>query len=82
MDSNIGIDILIKYKDNLYGINLYTNTERAKFYRQKKYGRHSEVDNVKSIDIPVNFTKDNKLGDFYLYGKDQLEEIKKFLINK
>lgn len=82
LDGEVGIDVLIEYKGNMYGINLYTDTKRAKYYRQKKYSRHENVTNVKTIDIPVKFTKENKLGDFYLYGKDQMEVIKKFLISK
>jgi hypothetical protein len=81
LDGEIGIDVLIEYKGGMYGINLYTNTDRAKYYREKKYGRHDEVTNVKTIDIPVEFTEENKFEEFYLYGETQMETIKNFLIN-
>lgn len=81
LDFFIGIDILISYKDKLYGINLYVNTERAKLYRGKKYNRHSKTDNVISIDIPVNFEDSYRVKDFYLYGKKEIELIKNKLIS-
>lgn len=76
-----GIDILIEYKKNLYGINLYVDTGRSKYYRGKKYGRHKKITNVTTIDIPVIFSEDNKHKDFFLYGEEQINLIKNNLIN-
>jgi hypothetical protein len=58
------------------------NTDRAKLYRGKKYGRHNILDNVQSIDIPVTFNNKNKFKDFYLYGEIEIELIKNKLLGK
>jgi hypothetical protein len=79
LDYKIGIDIVVEYNKMLYGIHLFTNTERANSYREIKYGRHNEIDNIIPVNIPVNLTEENKFNDFYLYGEKELDIIKENL---
>lgn len=80
LDYSMGIDILIQYKKELFGINLYIDTDRAKLYRSKKYDRHESILNLKSIDVPVKFKAENKFKDFYLYGENEIDLIKNKLL--
>lgn len=69
LDVMKGIDILIDAK---YAIHLYTNTKRAKYYRNKKYNRHSK-DDYTHIDIPIDFKKSYKCGNFFLYRDNEIQ---------
>jgi hypothetical protein len=75
LDIEEGIDLLIVYNNTFYGINLFTNTARAFQGRQKKEFRHTKFDNVKYIDIPVEFKGSLKCGDFFLYGAKEYNQI-------
>lgn len=79
LDIEEGIDLLIKQKDNLYAVNLFTETVISRVGRDKKKSRHSKFDNVKYIDLPIKLSEVNRYGDFFLYGKDQLNEIKNII---
>ena len=82
LDYTNGIDILIDYKSNLFGVNLFVDTDRSNSYRNKKFGRHKKITNVYNIDIPVKFTEEYKFHDFYLYGENEIEKIKKEIIKQ
>jgi hypothetical protein len=77
LDVEEGIDLLIKLKDKLYAINLFTDTTRAHFGREKKLLRHTPFNNVQYVELPVNFKGSVKCGDFFLYGETELNQIKK-----
>ena len=79
LDIEEGIDLLIKLNDILYAINLYTDTARAHIGREKKVSRHTPFDNVKYVELPVNFKGSLKCGNFFLYGETELNQIKKII---
>jgi hypothetical protein len=70
-----GIDILI---DSKYAIHLYTDTKRARYYRNKKYNRH-EKDEYIHLNIPIRFSHCYKCGDFFLYKNKEAEVLVKEL---
>jgi hypothetical protein len=75
LDINEGIDVMIIKEDEYYGVNLFTNTTRAKSSRDKKSKRHSNFTNVNYIDLPVNFNGSLKCGDFFLYGEEEMTQL-------
>lgn len=79
LDVEEGIDLLIKLKDILYAINLFTDTTRAHIGREKKVFRHTPFENVKYVELPVNFKGSLKCGNFFLYGDAELNLIKKII---
>ena len=79
LDVQEGIDLLIKKGTENIAINLYTNTKRAIEARKKKGNRHTVYSNIKYIDLPVNFKGSFKLGDFFLYGNDDADNLDKLL---
>ena len=79
LDVNKGIDILIIYNNKNYGVNLYTKTKRAFDGRLKKEKRHALYENIVYIELPVEFDAYKKTGDFYLYSKKEIIQLKKYL---
>lgn len=79
LDVEEGIDLLIKYDEMYYGINLYTDTSRAHVGRDKKAKRHTHFENVTYVDLPVDFNGSLKCGRFFLYGEKELNQIKKII---
>jgi len=79
LDIEEGIDILIIFNSNYFGINLYTNTTRAFIGREKKEYRHVNFDNVHYIELPVEFKGSVKCGDFFLYGEKEFNQIQTIL---
>ena len=82
LDTTKGIDILIKYRDQLYGFNLFTDTKLAKKWREKKDIKHKSFDNVKYFDIPLDLNAGERCGKFFLYGKNELKKIKEIINQK
>lgn len=81
LDTKEGIDLLIKLKDTLYAINLFTDTKNSRLSREKKVLRHTPFDNVKYVELPVKFEGSLKCGKFFLYGENEMNVLKKILIN-
>ena len=79
LDVNEGIDLLIKYSEILYAINLFTDTKNAHVGREKKVFRHTPFDNVNYVELPVNFRGSLKCGDFFLYGLKEYSQITQIL---
>jgi hypothetical protein len=80
IDVEYGIDLLlIKGNDN-YGINLYTQTNRSLQGRRKKSNRHPVYNNVINIELPVRLGGADKCGKFFIYGKKELEDLKKHIV--
>ena len=79
LDVEEGIDILIVYKGNNWGISLYIDTARAHRVRELKQSRHQKYDNVKYAEMPVHFDASVKCGDFFLYGEKEYEATKRIL---
>ena len=76
LDKN-GIDMVIIYKEKLYAVRLLMLTYNAtKYSDEKKNERHTEFENVKYIDFPLD-TKNSGIhcGDFILYGNEELNKL-------
>jgi hypothetical protein len=81
LDIEIGIDVIIIFKSKLYALNLYTPTKRAINGREKKENRHETVSNVIQIELPVEFNQRKKVGEFFLYGENEFNKLKKIIKN-
>lgn len=75
LDYYEGIDLLLVSRARFWGINLFADTDRSRFGRKKKISRHSPFSNVHYIDLPVCFQDHAKCGQFYLYGKNEFEQL-------
>ena len=64
LDINEGIDLMLSNGSNHYAVNLYIDTRRAYFGREKKQYRHTPFRNVHYIEFPVVFENSHKVGDF------------------
>ena len=76
-----GIDLMIVTKRNNYGICFFTKTSRAYTGRKAKVNRHTLFDNVKYVEMPVEFKGSVKAGDFFLYGEKEYNELYNILSN-
>jgi hypothetical protein len=79
LDIEEGIDLLIKEKNSIYAVNLFTETPNSRIGREKKENRHKPFKNVNYIDLPISLNDVNRFGDFFLYGESQLDKIKKII---
>jgi len=75
LDTYDGIDMLIDYKNKLFGVSLFTNTPRSVSTRKKKNEIHLKYENVTYIDLPVDLKNNNLCGDFYLYGENEYDKL-------
>lgn len=75
LDIEEGIDLLIITKKNIYGVCLFTNTRRAYTGRKVKERRHIPFDNVKYVEMPMDFKGSVEVGDFFLYGEKEYIEL-------
>ena len=75
LDVEEGIDLLIITPRTNYGICLYTDTSRGNDGRKWKSGRHDVFDNVTYIEHSINLNEAEKVGDFLLYGKKNLDDL-------
>ena len=71
LDIEEGIDLMIITSKNNYGICFFTNTRRAFTGRKAKQHRHTTFDNVKYVEMPMEFRGSVKAGDFFLYGEKE-----------
>jgi hypothetical protein len=78
LDVEEGIDLLLYNENNMYGVCLYTDTKRSYDGRKAKEHRHVQFDNVTYIEFPVTFSSCERVGDYFLYGKEEYNK----LINK
>ena len=77
LDVKCGIDVLVIFKGINYAINLFTPTKRAYIGRNKKTHRHSMYENIVDIELPVKFNDEHKHGDFFLYGNQEIIQLRK-----
>ena len=75
LDIEEGIDLMIVTNKNNYGICFFTKTRRAYTGRIAKTNRHILFDNVKYVEMPVEFKGSVKAGDFFLYGETEFHEL-------
>lgn len=82
LDVEYGVDILVVFNKNLFAVNLFTPTQRARMGRQKKEQRHKEITNVHQIELPVEFKTESKVGDFFLYREKELIVLRQIFKTK
>jgi hypothetical protein len=75
LDIKDGIDLLVIKDNKINAINLFTDTRRAYKGRSKKVFRHKNYENVNYLELPVQFMGSNKVGEFFLYGNRELQQI-------
>lgn len=75
LDIEEGIDLMIITSKNNYGICFFTKTRRAYIGRNAKKNRHTLFDNVKYIEMPINFQGSVNAGNFFLYGEEEYKEL-------
>lgn len=73
LDIKHDIDTLLIRDGQYWAACLYTKTKRALQARDLKETRHQRFSNVHYIEFPVNFDNKRKLGDFFLYGKQEMK---------
>lgn len=81
LDIEEGIDLMIITSRNNYGICFFTKTRRAYDGRKAKEHRHTLFDNVKFIEMPMEFQGSVKAGAFFLYGEKEYKELYNTLSN-
>lgn len=79
LDIEEGIDLMIITKKNNYGVCFFTNTRRAYVGRKAKEHRHTPFDNVKYVEMPMEFKGSVEAGDFFLYGEKEYIKLYKTL---
>lgn len=76
LDSVAHIDIMICGKYN-WGIHLYTNTRRGKYFRKKKNDREGIFfTNVKELDLELDLSRERKsYGNIFLYDEIDFQHL-------
>lgn len=75
LDIEEGIDLMIVTTKNNYGICFYTQTRRGFQGRAAKVFRHTTFDNVKYVEMPLEFNGSVHAGAFFLYGEKEYFEL-------
>lgn len=75
LDIEEGIDLMVITSKNNYGVCFFTKTRRAYTGRKAKEHRHTLFDNVKYVEMPVEFQGSVQAGDFFLYGEKEYQEL-------
>ena len=81
LDIEEGIDLMIATSKNNYGVCFFTKTQRAYAGRVAKTSRHVPFDNVKYVEMPVDFQSSVCAGDFFLYGAKEYYDLYNILAN-
>ena len=82
LDIQEGIDVLIGLKNQLFAVNLYTNTRNACSVRNNKEFRHNKSTKYNYIELPVDFNGSKKCGNFFLYGEREFSNVNKIIHSK
>lgn len=82
LDIEHDIDTLLIRDGHYWAACLYTQTKRANIAREWKEYRHEHFSNVEYIEFPVKLDDNNKLGDFFLYGENELKTLLKYIHEK
>lgn len=75
LDLEKDIDTMIVKDGKYWAACLYTETRRANNARGKKVYRHKRFDNVNYIEFPVEMCDERKVGEFFLYGEAEMQEL-------
>lgn len=76
LDIEEGIDVMLIHNEAFYGVNLYTQTNRAVSSRTIKEHRHEKFSNVRYVELPVPFNGSIQCGQFFLYGERELNALR------
>lgn len=79
LDVKEGVDLLLEFRDVKLGVNLFTETKRSLEGRAKKAFRREKPPAFPVVDIPVQLDKAERCGDFKLYGRREIGQLKKHL---
>ena len=79
LDIEEGIDLMIATNKNNNGICFFTKTRRGYVGRKAKENRHVLFDNVRYVEMPMEFQGSVKAGAFFLYGMKEYNELYNFL---
>lgn len=82
LDLEFDIDTLLIRDGRYWAANLYTQTRRANIAREWKENRHEHFSNVAYIEFPVKLDDNNKFGEFFLYGENELNTLLKYIHEK
>lgn len=75
-----GIDVLLLYKGNRYGLNLFLDSPNAHRQRKdKEENRHEEYGDVIMIDLPCPMLGRWQNGDIWMYGITDKNIVRKEL---
>lgn len=75
IDVKYGIDFIVQYRQQYFGVNCYISTPRSFQGREKKQFRHKKLSRLVLIDLPVHFKGSKKCGPFYLYSQRELNQL-------
>lgn len=76
-DIEYGIDIVLKYKEDIYYIHCYVDSYRANFYRNIKDRRHPNTLKGKHLDAPMVIKRGDS--NLYLYPDEAINSIIKHI---
>lgn len=75
IDVQEGVDIIVKYAGQLWGIHCYAGTERGLQGREKKRRRHHNAVFQNTLDVVLDMNRARRCGQFYLYGTKDVEYV-------
>ncbi len=75
IDVKYGIDFIVQYRGQYFGVNCYISTPRSFQGREKKQFRHAKLTRLVLVDLPVHFKGSKKCGPFYLYSERELNQL-------
>jgi hypothetical protein len=75
LDVNDGIDMLIKYQNKMFAVNLFTATTRSYMGREKKKNRHIIYENIHYLELPVDLKGTYTCGQFFLYKETEYNKL-------
>ena len=77
LDIKHDIDTMLVKNKRYWAVCLYTQTRRANTARGWKENRHEHFSNVEYIEFPVTLDDRCKVGEFFLYGKNEVIQLLK-----
>lgn len=69
------VDALLIKDGRYWSACLYTDTKNGDKARDIKDNRHERFSNVTYVEFPVTFSKEKLVGEFFLYGVDEMNEL-------
>jgi hypothetical protein len=69
-----GLDLSVKYSEQIYHLSVYVQTKRSAEFKKKKYARH-DYSGVKEITIPLAFGSLRQLGSIYVCTTSHVQTV-------